>query len=133
MLRGPQALGALKRLLLSAGLGFVIVEQWRPQKQKAELLLARNGLSNWKWTLFSSKILRNIIQLEVDITLITMLLLHKCITVHFCMSKSQLFLHVHLKHCLFPDSPARSHLCCPWPLKALHLYLSLYLIFSILY
>lgn len=39
MLSGPQA---LKRLLLSSGLGFAIVEPHRPPMQTSELLLARN-------------------------------------------------------------------------------------------
>lgn len=82
MLSGPRALEALKRLLQSSGLGLATVE---PYMQRSELLLGRKWVPNWKWAWFSSKTLRKIIQLAVDITLITTLPLLNCTAAYFCI------------------------------------------------
>ena len=110
MLSDPQALRALKRWLLSSSQGVAIVEPYTPQTQRSELLLVRNLVSNWKWTWFSGKILRKIVQLKVDTTLITMLPLYKCVCVCVCVCVSHSVVFDSLQpHGLWPI-----RLLCPW-------------------
>lgn len=59
--QGSTGSRSFQEVVPSSGLGFASVKQHRPQTQRSELLLAWNVVSNWKWTWFSSKTLRNII------------------------------------------------------------------------